>query len=262
MTKCWRLNIYYLLGTKSISASDRWKQRSSSVWGKINCLEYTLAISERRDVSGRVLFEHGLSSELFGDHVSKDSHHGGTSVVQFNIKLAGLFFGVLDVGSEVTNSVVSVVLGGRHPCEFDKGEEGEDLKKTGVGDGTDSINSGWDIREFKVLGSGEVSIENNVVVVDDDTDNGSHGNTSVLTFDSTTTFKRLGLRFEPSKRIIDSQRGSDTNLEFIDVQRGGGLCLLGRGESGRRGDEGGKDGRLHFEFIFFDISARNSRNRK
>mmetsp|Transcript_24927 Transcript_24927/g.52918 ORF Transcript_24927/g.52918 Transcript_24927/m.52918 type:complete len:253 (+) Transcript_24927:55-813(+) len=247
MTKCWRLNIYYLLGTKSISASDRWKQRSSSVWGKINCLEYTLAISERRDVSGRVLFEHGLSSELFNDHVSKDSHHGGTSVVQFNIKLAGLFFRVFDITSEPSNSVVSVVLGSRHPCEFDKSDEEEDLGKSSRRDGGNSGHSSWDVRELKIGRRGKVSIEDDVVVVDNGSDNGSHGNTSVLALDGTTTFEGLWLSVQPSKRIEDSKRLGDSKLKLAYLKSRRGLGLLGRGKGGRSGDDGGEDSRFHFD---------------
>ena len=209
-------------------------------------------------MSSGVLFVHSLSSDDFDNHVTHDSHHSGTSVVDLSVKLAGLFFRV-EVLSEPTNSVVSVVLGCRQPSEFDKGEEGKDLKKSGVGDGTDSVNSGGDIGEFEVLRRGKVSIENNVVVVDDDTDNGSHGNTSVLSLDSPTTFEGLRLGFQPSKRIVNSKRSGNTDLELIDVQCGGGLCLLGRGKSSRGGDKGGKDSGLHFVYILFFCKNTNSR---
>ena len=186
--------------------------------GKISYLENTLAISERRDVSSRVLFVHGLSGKLFGDHVSDNSHHGGTSVVQLNIELAGFLFRIFNVGSEVSNSVVSVVLGGRHPCELNKGDETQDLGQTGGRDGEDSGDSSRDIRELQVVRRGNVSVEDDVVVVDNGTDNGSHGNTSVLALDSPTTFEGLGLGLEPSKRIIDTKRLSDTEF-YICVLR-------------------------------------------
>ena len=150
-----------------------------------------------------VLFVHGLSSHAFDNHVTQNSHHSGTSVVDLGVELAGLFFGV-EVLSEPTNSIVTIVLGSRHPCEFDKSEESKDLEESSVRDGTDSVNSGGDIGEFEVLRRGKVPIENNVVVVDDDTDDGSHANTSVLSLNSTTTFEGLGLGLEPSKRIVNS----------------------------------------------------------
>ena len=163
-------------------------------------------------MSGRVLFVHSLSGKLFGDHVSDDSQHGGTSIVQLNIELAGFLFRIFNVGSEVSNSVVSVVLGGRHPCELNKGEETQDLGKSGRRDGEDSADSGRDIGELQVVTGGKVSIKDNVVVVDNGTDDSSHGNTSVLAFDSPTTFEGFGLGLEPSKRIIDTKRLSDTEF--------------------------------------------------
>ena len=163
-------------------------------------------------MAGGVLLIHGLASELLGNHVSDDTHHGGTSVVQLNVELAGLLFRVSDVGSEVSDSVVSVVLGGRHPGELDKSEEEEDLGKSGRRDGEDSSNSGRNVRELQVVGRGKVSIEDNVVVVDDGSDDGGHSNTSVLAFDGTTTFEGLRLGLEPSKRIVDTKRLSDTEF--------------------------------------------------
>jgi hypothetical protein len=203
-----------------------------------------LAISEGGDVSSGVLFVHSLSSDAFRNHVTENSHHSGTSIVDLGVQLAGLFFGV-EVLSEPTNSVVSVVLGSRHPCKLDKGEEEKDLKKSGVGDGADSINTSGDIGELQVLRRRKVSIEGDVVVVDNDTDNSSHGNTSVLALDSSATLERLGFSFEPSKGVIDSKRGGDTDLKFIDVQGGGCLSLLGRGESGGGSGEEGGDSEFH-----------------
>ena len=191
-----------------------------------------------------VLFVHSLSGHYFDNHVSEDTHHSGTSVVDLGVQLAGLLFGV-EVLSEPTDTVVSVVLRSRHPCKLNKGEEEKDLKKSGVGDGTDSVNSSWDIGELEVLAGAQVSIESDVVVVDDDTNNGSHGNTSVLALNGTTTLEGFGLRLEPSKRIVDTKGSGDTNLKLIDVQGSGGLSLLGRGESGGRSGKEGGNSELH-----------------
>ena len=126
---------------------------SIKVYFKSN-LEDTLSVSEGGDVASRVLLEHSLSGKNLSNHVTHDTHHSGTTVVQLNVELAGLFLGVGDVNSEVTDSVVSVVLGCGHPCELDKSEEGKDLEKSSGGDGTDSVNSGGDIRELKVRRGG------------------------------------------------------------------------------------------------------------
>eukprot|EP01083_Nonionella_stella_P271087 918305_1 len=210
-------------------------------------LEDTGSVSEGGDVSSRVLLVHGLSGKNLSNHISHDSHHSGTSVVKLNIKLAGLLLGVLNIGSEVSYSVISVVLGGRHPCELNKGEESKDLGKSGSGDGTDSVNSGGNIRELKVGGRGKVSVEGDVVVVYDNSYNGCHGNTSVLTLDGTTTLEGLGLSLEPSKRIIDSEGLGDSKLNLRNLKRGGGLGGGGRGECGSRGNKEGGDEKLHFD---------------
>ena len=170
-------------------------------------------------------------------------------LVQFNIKLVGLLFGVNNVSSEVTNTVVSVVLGGRHPCKLNKGEEGKDLGKSGSWDGGDSSHSGWDIRELQSGRWGKVSIEDDVVVVDDASNNGSHSNTSVLTFDGTTTFEGFWLGLEPSKRIENTKRLGDTKFELTDLKGAGGLARLGRGKGGGGTGKEGGNGELHLVYL-------------
>jgi hypothetical protein len=207
-------------------------------------LEETLTITEGGDVASRVLFVHSLSGHLFNNHVSKNTHHGGASVVDFGIQLAGLLFGV-QVLSEPANSVVSVVLGCRHPCKLNKSEEKKNLKKSGVRDSTDTISSSGDIRELQVLAGGQVSIESDMVVVDNASNDGSHGDTSVLALDGTTTFEGLGLSVEPSKGIVDTKGGSLTDLKLVDIQGDGGLSLLGRGEGGGGTSKEGGNNKLH-----------------
>ena len=172
-----------------------------------------------------ILLSHGLAGHTLNNHVSHNSHHSGTAVVQLNIKLAGLLGGVSDVLSEVTNTVVSRVVRGRHPGKLHKGEEEKDLEKSGGGDGADSVNTGGDIGELEVLAGAQVSIEGDVVVVDDASNDGSHGNTSVLALDGTTTLEGFRLVIQPSERIVDTEGGGGTELELVDVQGGLGSGL-------------------------------------
>ena len=172
-------------------------------------------------MSGSVLLIHCLAGEAFCNHVTKDTHLGGTAVVQLNVELAGLLGGVLDLLSEVTNTVVSRVVGGRHPGELNKSEEEKDLKKTGGGDSADSINTSGDIGELQVLGFGEVSIEGDVVVVNDGSNNGHHGNTAMLSLNGTTAFEGLWFAVKPSKRIEYSKRSSGTELKLVNHVKGG-----------------------------------------
>jgi len=164
-----------------------------------------------------------LSSELLSNHVTHDTHHSSTAVVKFGIELAGLLLWVLDVGTEVTNSVVSVVLGSWEPGELDESHEGDDLGKTSGGDSEKSINTGGDIRELKVVGWGDVSVVDNVVVVDDGSNNGSHGNTSVLALNGTTTLEGLRLGLHPSERIENTKGLSGSKLELTDLKAGRSL---------------------------------------
>ena len=92
------------------------------------------------------------------------------------------------------------------------------MGKSGGGDGTDSISTKRNVGELQVVGGGQVAIENNVVVVNDDTNNGSHGNTSVLALNSSATFEGLGLGLDPSKRIENTKGLGGTDLKLIDIQ--------------------------------------------
>ena len=168
-------------------------------------LENTASVSEGGDVAGRVLLVHGLASELLSDHVSDDSEHGGASVVQLSVELAGLLLGVLDVGSEVSDAVISVVLGGGHPGDLDEGADGEDLDEAGRGDGKEAADSGGDVRELEVVGRRNVSVKDNVVVVDDRSEGGNHGNAAVLALDGPAALEGLGLAVKPSERVVDAK---------------------------------------------------------
>ena len=72
----------------------------------------------------------GVAINAIMHHGAKDAKHSGTAVIELDIELAGLILGIGDVRAEVSDAVVSVVLGGRHPGELNKGEEGKDLEKT------------------------------------------------------------------------------------------------------------------------------------
>ena len=80
------------------------------------------------DLNGIIVI--GQLVDLLVDHETEDAHHGGTAVIELDIELAGLILGIGDVRAEVSDAVVSVVLGGRHPGELNKGEEGKDLENT------------------------------------------------------------------------------------------------------------------------------------
>ena len=82
-------------------------------------------------------------------------------------------------------------------------------------DGADAVNTGGDVGELEVTRLGKVAIEDNVVVVDNGTNNGGHCNTTVLALDSTTALEGLRLRVEPSEGIKDTKGLSDTKLNRL-----------------------------------------------
>jgi hypothetical protein len=71
----------------------------------------------------------------------------------------------------------------------------------------------------------------------------------VLTLNSTTTLESLGLRFEPSERIVDSEGLGDSKLNLRNLEGGGSLGGGSRCESRCRCDEKGGDDKLHFDYF-------------
>lgn len=167
-------------------------------------------------MAGTVLLVHSLSSELLNNHVAHDAQHSGTAIVELGIKLAGLLLGIEDVAAEVSAAVVTVVLGSGEPGELNESNDKDDLGKASGGDREESVKSGGDVGELKVVGRGDVAIEHNVVVVDDGTNDGSHRNASVLALDGTATLEVLWLSVHPSERIEDAEGlgGADLQIKF------------------------------------------------
>lgn len=160
------------------------------------------------------------------------------SLVDLSIQLAGLFF-VVQIFSEPSNTV---------HASSTRAKKKRICKSPALGMARIPSTPVGTSENLRFCGGGKVSIESDMVIVDNHTYNSSHGNTSVLAFDSSATLEGLGLSFEPIKRIINTKRGGDTDLEFIYVQGSGGRSLLGRGEgSGGTSKEGGKS-ELHFVY--------------
>jgi hypothetical protein len=177
-------------------------------------------------VSSSILLIHGLSSNLLSNHVSHNSHHCSTSIIKLSIELASLLLGVKDVISKVTYSIVSIVLGSRQPSKLNETKEGDDLSKSSSGNGEDSVNSSGDIRELEVVGGRDVSVEDDVVVVNDGSYDSCHSNTSVLALDSTAALEGLWFGLEPSERIENSERLGSSEFDFTDLKGGSGLFMF------------------------------------
>mmetsp|Transcript_11964 Transcript_11964/g.20278 ORF Transcript_11964/g.20278 Transcript_11964/m.20278 type:complete len:249 (-) Transcript_11964:61-807(-) len=240
-----------------------WVHPKSLLKGML-CVGYILCL--RRSVSDHVatgdLFCQGLSGDHFSDHGAHDSHHGGTSLVHFDIELLQLLLAVQEVGDERTSvsaSVVSAVVGGGPDGKLADSAKEEDLGDSGQRHGEESVDAVGNVGETDAQFLGEVSGELNVGVVEQHTHDGHHGNTSMLALDGTTTLKvgvegslargRILVGVQPSKRIVKSQRSghSDRGVQRIHTSPGGQRSsgtLGGRswGESSGRSDDGGKNG--------------------
>jgi len=220
----------------------------------IDCID-CLQLSDNRDAS----------SELFVDHESEGSHHGGTSVVEFNGTLGKLGLLVEVVPSKVEGSVAEVtdelVSGSSnvlHDTELEDANKGNHLGKAKSGDGVGALDGGPSVGEGVETVSGLIDGSGKVDTVSggDLSEEGKHTYASVLDLDKSEAVELfLVTVFNESQRIEVSERLLGTEGVLKGRQFGGGHALLGGSESSGGGDEGGKDGRLHCElFLYFWFS--------
>eukprot|EP00804_Cyclotella_cryptica_P006219 CCRYP_015277-RA/>CCRYP_015277-RA protein AED:0.47 eAED:0.45 QI:0/-1/0/1/-1/1/1/0/229 len=204
-----------------------------------------------------------LSSELLVNHKSKNSHHSSTSVVQFDGTLLQLGLLREGVPSKVKSSVAEIsreftkashIL---HDKKLKESNEEEDLKGTVLGDFEGSGPAISDIRELGSI-EGDVSRKVDSGTGDDVSQEGKLADASVLQLNITKTVETLLAGFvQQSKGIEESKRRLGTKLILEGGEGGGGLAGLGRGKGGGRGDEGGDDGRLHFDLIVERIELKS-----
>jgi len=193
--------------------------------------------------------DHGKgSTELFVDHESENSEHGGTSVVQFDGTLGQLGLLVKVVPSKVQRSVaevadelVSGALNVLHDTEFQGGNKGNDLGQTGSGNGVGAGDGGPAVGEAieGVSGLVDGSTEVDSVPGGDLSEEGEHTNAAVLDLDVSQAVELfLVAVFDESERIEVSERGLGSEDVFKGGQRsgtGGSTLLLGGSKGGRGG---------------------------
>ncbi len=199
------------------------------------------------------------NSQLLVDHEGQDSHHGGTSVVELDGSLLQLGVLIEGVPSVVKGSVAEVTrefgFSGNilHDGKLQKTDQGNNLANTGSSNVVEGGESVADTTEGKSLVV-DISRETDPGFSDKVSEDGKHGDTSVLKFDVSKTgelfFVTIGNK---SKRIEESKRRLGTELRLESLEGGGGSLLLGRGKGGSRGDKGGKNSGLHFYGYFIWI---------
>ena len=165
-----------------------------------------------------------ISSELLVDHESKDAQHSGTAVVELDATLEELGLLIERVPSEVDVTVPEVTneLSGLgtiglvlHDEELKKTNEKKNLSSSSRGDGVRSSDGGETVGERveRVSSSVDRSREVESGTGGDLSEEGKHGNTSVLDLDVSETVELLLVGIvKESKRIVEAKRRLDTKL--------------------------------------------------
>ena len=223
-----------------------------------NKTRYLFEVSNDRKV--RVVSKR---NDLFVDHKSEDTSHGGTSVVEFDGTLGelGLFIEVIpsEVNvsvSEVTDEFVSGSWNILHETNFKESNKGNKLDKSSGRDGVRSEKGGNSVR----VGAEGISLKVDASRKEDSgtggdlSKEGKHTNTSVLDFDVSESLESLlvDISVEKSKRIEESKWRLGTKFILEGLDGGGGGLLLDRSEGGGSGDKGGEDSGFHFEVCILD----------
>jgi len=186
------------------------------------------------------------------DHKSKDSHLGGTAIVELNGTLGGLGLLIKGVPAEVKGAITEVTrelsLSSNilHDSKLQESNEEEDLEESGrgnLGKSSDTSRDGVEAGSRVI----DVSRKTNSGGGDNVSKDSQLGDTSVLKLDVTKAVEALLVSIiEHTERIEESKRslGTDLSLESLNGSLGGGLGS--RGEGGGGGDKGGGDGDYFF----------------
>jgi len=195
-----------------------------------------------------------LSIELLVNQQTKNTHHGGTALVE--LLGAKVVLGLLAIssnesywergGREVSRvGALSLLPSG----EFQNTAEGKDLEKTSGGYLENGGMSGWDIGEGKVLRAGDEARKADARPGGQVSKEGKLADTSVLDLNTTEAVEAVLVSIlEEAKRIEESKRRLNTKFALESHVEGGGGSLLGnRGEGGGRAGKEGRDGELHLD---------------
>ena len=195
-----------------------------------------------------------VSIDLLVHHKAKNTHHRGTSIVQFNASLSKLGLGAEFVPSKIDETIAEVsgefTSSGHilHDEKFKKTNEKDNLSESCLGDSVWAGNGRQTIGErvegvsLKIDVSGKVDSG----AGDNLSKERKHANASVLEFDVSKTvelgFIAVG---NQTKRIVESKwlLGSQFSFERLDAGLGSGL--LGRGKGSSSADKRCEDSELH-----------------
>jgi hypothetical protein len=184
------------------------------------------------------------------NHASKDSHHGGTSLVEFlGAKLVLLFFRRVsketnwDSGSAKVSREGTFVL--LPETNLQHSNETDNLGNSGNRDGGDGSETSRDIGELR---SGEINVTRKTSTSPSGQipEESELSNTSVLNLNITKAIKSgLVAALKKAEGIKESKWRLNTKLVLESLEGGSLRSRLGRSEGSGRGQEGGKDSGLH-----------------
>ncbi|KAL3790401.1 hypothetical protein HJC23_013573 [Cyclotella cryptica] len=186
------------------------------------------------------------ASKLLVHHKSKNTHHSSTAVVELDRTLRQLGLLIKSVPAKVKGSVTEVT---------------NKLSLPVTSFITASSRKPTNARIWRAPATGTCKepaqpspMSENLVPSKTEASAGGDlskesklADTSVLQLNITEAVESLLVgAIQQAKGIEESERGLGTELVLEGSKGGGSLASLGRGEGGGAGDEGGKDGRLHF----------------
>ena len=188
------------------------------------------------------------------DHKGKDSHLGGTSLVELNSTLLQLGLLVERVPAEVDGIITEItnefsssdVL---HDSELKETDEGDKLSNSS---GRNGLDGGEPIRNGREGGAVVVNVawETDSGLSNEVSNNGKHGDTSVLELDISETVElRLVTIGNEAERIEESKWGLGAEFILEGVERSdlGGRLSWRKGGGG--GKKGSNDDTLHCECL-------------
>ena len=131
--------------------------------------------------------------------------------------LARLLGPVVDLSQ--SDAVVSVQLGGGPPSQLDESREEDNLEESSGRDLEESSDTTVNVGELEALGGADVAVERPLVVVDEGSEHGNHGNAAVLALDGAVTLE-LFLRGDVSEGVEESERSGGSNLGGLGQKSG------------------------------------------
>jgi hypothetical protein len=186
-------------------------------------------------------------AQVLVDHNTKDTHLGSTSVVELDGALVDLGLRIEFVPSEIDSSVTEVT----REFVLTSGIAHHDLQ-AGDREGKPKPRRGRHfLKGGKARGDVFISRDSETGLGGEVTDDGKHGNTSVLELDEAEVVENFLVTVVGEVEGIEkSQRSQGTDLTsertgIYGYRRAG--RVLGRGKGGSAGNKGGNNNTLHLD---------------